>query len=222
MFLMGSLIEAFGNSIYAAQALVALYAAYQVIVIIRRIRQKRFGSEAQADQFLTEVGEALQKRDFDQIAQLCDSPPWWSKAVPQLILVALANLHRGPAKIKRMAAERFEVDVLAPLEYRMSWISTAVKSEPMLGLLGTVAGMIAAFGKIAGAQSQGIKPEALASDISLALITTAVGLLIAIPLIMAGNAIHVRMSKLQDSVQQDLGRFFDDLDAAREEGGART
>jgi biopolymer transport protein ExbB/TolQ len=127
-------------------------------------------------------------------------------------------MHRGSAKMKRMAAERFEVDVLAPLEYRMSWISTAVKSEPMLGLLGTVAGMIAAFGKIAGAQSSGIKPEALASDISLALITTMVGLVIAIPLIMAGNAIHVRMSKLQDSVQQDLSRFFDDFDAVRNEG----
>ena len=49
-----------------------------------------FSSQAQADQFLAEVGENLQKRDVDAIVQLCDSPPWWSKAVPQLVLLGIA------------------------------------------------------------------------------------------------------------------------------------
>jgi biopolymer transport protein ExbB/TolQ len=81
----------------------------------------------------------------------------------------------------------------------------------MLGLLGTVLGMIQAFGKIAAAGATGTDPKALADDISFALITTALGLMIAIPLVTAGNIIHVRMGKLQDAVQQDLGEFLDDM-----------
>ena len=108
--------------------------------------------------------------------------------------------------------------MLADLEYRTSWVGTAVKAAPMLGLQGTVLGMIAAFGKIAGASAQGIKPEALAGDISFALWTTAIGLFIAIPLVLAGNAITIRMGKLQDSVQEQVGEFLDRMAAA--ESGA--
>ncbi|MBW3543706.1 MAG: MotA/TolQ/ExbB proton channel family protein [Planctomycetes bacterium] len=216
---MEQILELAANAIYAAMAAAALYGVYTVIMLSRRIAQKRFSSQAQADEFLDQVREELRQGNREAVVELCDSPPWWSKAVPQLVLVAMANLHRGTAKVRRVLAERFEKDILADLEYRTSWVATIVKVAPMLGLLGTVAGMINAFKKIAGAQSTGIKPEALASDISFALVTTALGLAIAIPLVLAGNMIHVRIGKLQDSVQQDLGRFVEELDAgARPEG----
>jgi biopolymer transport protein ExbB len=215
---MDQILEIVGILTYAAMAAIALYGVYSVIMLSRRIKQKRFASAAQADQFLEEVGQEVRQRNFDAVVQLCDSPPWWNKAVPQLVLLAMANLHRGPSKLRRLLAERFEADVLADLEYRTSWIATVVKSAPMLGLFGTVVGMIMAFGKIATAQSTGIKPEALASDISFALVTTALGLTIAIPLVLAGNMIHVRIGKLQDAVQQDLGQFFDALDEAHGAG----
>ena len=85
----------------------------------------------------------------------------------------------------------------------------------MLGLLGTVVGMINAFGKIAAATDTGTDPKALANDISFALFTTALGLTIAIPLVLAGAAVHVRIGKLQDSVQDQLGEFLDDFDVVQ-------
>ena len=143
----------------------------------------------------------------------------WSKAVPQLILVALQNRDRGPMVLRRILGERFEREILADLEYRTSWINTIVKSAPMLGLLGTVVGMINAFAKIATAQESGIDPSVLAADISFALFTTALGLTIAIPLVLAGNMIRVRIGKFQDSVQDQLGQFIDDLGESIAEGG---
>jgi biopolymer transport protein ExbB/TolQ len=112
-----------------------------------------------------------------------------------------------------MLGERFDRDVLSDLEFQTSWIATIVKSAPMLGLLGTVVGMINAFGKIAAMQQSGSDPSQLAGDISFALSTTAIGLTIAIPLVLAGNFLHVRIGRLQDSVQQHLGEFADRLDA---------
>ena len=207
---MGKFID---NTIYGALAAVALFGLFQVIFLLRRIRQKRFASEAAANQFLDEARGMLEKRDFQGIADLCDSPPYWSKAVPQLILVALDNRQRGPSRLRRLLGEQFERDVLSDLEYRASWVATVVKSAPMLGLLGTVVGMINAFGQIAAAQATGTDPRALAEDISFALFTTAIGLMIAIPLVLAGNMISIRVGKLQEDVQQHLGEFLEDLDA---------
>src|SRR2546423_1055628 len=93
-----------GNILYAMQALIALYGAYIIILLFRRIRQKRFASPARAAEFLEQVRGFLQQKQFDRVAELCDSPPYWSKAVPQLILVALANRTRELSKIRRMLA----------------------------------------------------------------------------------------------------------------------
>ncbi|GAB4155181.1 MAG: MotA/TolQ/ExbB proton channel family protein [Planctomycetaceae bacterium] len=207
----GSILELAGYAIYTAMALVALYGVFCVVLLVRRIAQKRFRSAAAAGDFLEECRGLLKQKKYDAVAELCDSPGYWSKAVPQLILTGLVNRDRGPKKLRQLLGERFEREILADLEYRTSWVATIVKSAPMLGLLGTVIGMINAFAKIAGADATGTDPKALATDISFALITTALGLVIAIPLVLAGNMIHVRIGKLQDDVQQDLGEFLDDL-----------
>jgi len=209
-----SILEVGGNAIYFAMAFVAVYGVFLVIFLLRRIRQKKFASRSEEEAFLEEVRTELQAGNFDGVAELCDSPRYWAKAVPQLILLALENRRRSPAKLRRMLAENFERDVLADLEHRLSWINTIVKTAPMLGLLGTVVGMINAFAKIAAASQTGVDPSKLANDISFALFTTAMGLTIAIPLVLAGSAINVRIGKLQDSVQHSISEFLDDLEAA--------
>ncbi|HVW01198.1 MAG TPA: MotA/TolQ/ExbB proton channel family protein [Planctomycetaceae bacterium] len=210
-----AILDAVGIGIYILQAVIALYGVFLVVLLFRRIQLQQFASPARAAEFLAQVRESLQQRRFDQITELCDSPPYWTKVVPQLILVALANRERELSKIRRLLAEKFERDVLADFEYRMSWISTIIKSAPMLGLLGTVQGMIGAFGKIAAVSKEtGTDPSQLAGDISFALWTTAIGLLTAIPLVLAAAAIHVRIGKLQDGVQQGVGEFLDDFEEA--------
>lgn len=207
-------LDALGYGIYAAMALSALYGVFCVILLIRRIKQKRFSSSGAAREFLNTVREHLDRGQFDAVAEMCDSPQYWAKAVPQLILIALEHRKRPIAKLRQLLAEQFEREILADLEYRTSWVATIVKAAPMLGLLGTVTGMISAFGKIAAMQQQGSDPSQLAGDISFALLTTALGLTIAIPLVVAGAAIHVRIGKLQDQVQEHISLFLDDLEAA--------
>jgi biopolymer transport protein ExbB len=206
------LLDAAAYGIYTALALTALYGAFCVILLVRRIAQKRFMTTSAADQFLDEIRGLVRQRNFEAIVEMCDSPPYWSKATPQLMLVALDNRDVPLAKLRRRLAEKFERDVLADLEYRASWISTLVKSAPMLGLLGTVTGMISAFAKMESMAQAGTDPGQLAGDISFALFTTALGLSVAIPLVLAGAMIHVRIGKLQDAVQQQIGEFLDEYE----------
>ena len=216
------ILDIIGQGIYVLQAVTAVQGLFLVILILRRIAIKRFSSQSAADAFFGDVRDQVAARRFDEVAQLCDSPPYWSKATPQLILVALAHRDRPLPKLKALLAERFSTDVIADIEYRLAWINTIVKTAPMLGLPCTVLGMISAFAKIASRQKSGIDPSDLAQDISFALWTTAIGLLIAIPLVIAGSAIQVRISKLQDSVQRQLGEFLEMLDAASSEGRRKT
>ncbi|RPI89037.1 MAG: MotA/TolQ/ExbB proton channel family protein [Planctomycetaceae bacterium] len=209
------LIDFANNSVYPAQGLLALYGVFQVILVLRRIKVKQFRTGKAADQFLEEVHAEVRQGKLDNVATLCDTPAYWAKAVPQLILVALANRDRDLGSIRRLLTESFDREVLSDLQYRMSWINTVIKSEPMLGLLGTVLGMIAAFGKIAGSDKSGVDPKLLANDISFALITTAVGLVVSIPLILAMSFIQVRLGRLLDHVQQYMAVFLEEFEASR-------
>ena len=211
---MAKLVDFMSNLIYPMQAIAAVYGLFLTIMVFRRISQKRFRAQHAAG-FLDQVSERLKSREFDGIAELCDSPPYWAKAVPQLILIALAHRDRPITKLRQLLGETFEREVLSELDYQMSWVNTVVKTAPMLGLQGTVLGMIAAFAKIASSNRTGVDPAKLATDISFALITTAVGLMIAIPLVMCMASMQVRIGRLTDEVQHQLGRFLDELEAVQ-------
>jgi biopolymer transport protein ExbB/TolQ len=139
--------------------------------------------------------------------------------VPQLALLAIESRAAGFSKVRQMIIDRFQRDVMADLEYRVSWVNTMIKSAPMVGLLGTVLGMMGAFGKLATAEN--IKPDQLASDISLALITTAGGLAIAIPLVISMASINVRIRKMEDLAISGLTHVLESLRTGLNARGSR-
>lgn len=197
---------------YCALALVALWGAFCVVMVWRRVGRVRFRSEREQEAFLDQLDELISQGAVDQARALCENDP---RALPQLVLLALSNLDLGYSRLRALLVDRFQRDVLADFEYRLSWIATVIKAAPMLGLFGTVVGMMGAFSKLA--VQRNVEPNLLANDISLALITTAIGLAIAIPLVLATASINVRIRKLEDLVSFGLNRFLETLrQAARE------
>jgi biopolymer transport protein ExbB/TolQ len=166
---------------------------------------------------MDQVREKLQQKDFDGVAEICDSPQYWSKTTAQLILVALANRERGPVKLRQLLAEKFERDVLAELRHRHSWVATVTRAAPLLGLLGTVTSMVMAFAELGAQSREGMDPALLAGKLSLALQATMLGLWIAVPMTLLGSAILVRIGKLTDSVQEQVGEFLYDLEVVMRE-----
>ena len=212
------ILDWFGNLIYLAMALAAVYGLYCIVVLMRRVKQKSFPGREAALAFLEDVGELLDRNDFDGVTEACDTPEVWARAVPQLMQVAVENRAKPIKKIKQIVGEFFSREILSDFDARTQWVNTIVKTAPMLGLLGTVTGMIAAFKKIAGTGESGVNPSDLASDISFALWTTAAGLGIAIPLVVLGSMVQTRINKLQEGVEDNMGTFFDDLEAAQVRG----
>ena len=194
--------------IYAALGLIALWGAFCVVFVWLRVARIRFRSEEEQNEFLDVLDEKLQAGDLESVTELCDND---DRAMSQLALLAVTNRQLGRAKVRGLVADRFQRDVLADLEYRLSWVAAVIKTAPMVGLFGTVLGMMGAFSQLAGAEHP--EPNALASNIMLALITTACGLAIAIPLVLSMASINVRIRKMEDLIGAGLAQFFETFKA---------
>jgi biopolymer transport protein ExbB/TolQ len=194
-----------GYVIYLVMALIALWGAYCVVMVAARVRQKQFVSEEQQTAFLEAVEEPLSRGEYNAAAEVCDGD---RRATCQLAELAINNRKLGFSKVKQLIADRFQRDVLQDLEYRLSWVYTVIKVAPMIGLLGTVLGMMAAFAKLA-IPNANVEVAKLAQDIQFALITTALGLTIAIPFVLCTAYINVQIKKMEDLVSYGVNQFLE-------------
>ena len=202
---MDAIFQFVGYFIYLVLFLVALWGAYCVVMVFTRVRQKQFQSEENQSNFLEAVEEPLTRGDYEQAIEICEGD---RRATCQLSQLAIENRSLGFAKVKKLVADRFQRDVLQDLEYRLSWVYTVIKAAPMIGLLGTVIGMMGAFAKLS-VPGKAVDPSQLAQDIQFALITTACGLAIAIPLVLCTAYINVEIRKMEDLVSYGLNQFLE-------------
>ncbi len=113
----------------------------------------------------------------------------------QVLSAGLAKLSSGYEQAIEAMQEVGEEENMK-LEHRLSYMALIGTVSPMVGLLGTVQGMIASFQVIAQSTSGAPKPAELAGGISTALFTTLLGLFIAIPAIAVYNILRNRVARL--------------------------
>jgi biopolymer transport protein ExbB len=130
--------------------------------------------------------------------------------------VLAAGLRHEPPALAMAAAAR---DEAARLRRRLPVLDTIVTLSPLLGLLGTVTGMIGAFGVMA---QTGINaPHAITGGVAEALIATAAGLAVAIAALVPYNFFSARAEDLLDAIERD-GSRLELLLAARGRGRDRA
>lgn len=194
------------NLVYMMLAGLALWGAYCVVMVWRRVAITRFADEYAQDEFLSDLEQTLDAKNFQAAADLCEGD---RRAMPQLALYAINHRELSYDKLRHRLAERFQQDVMADIEHRLSWVATVIKSAPMIGLLGTVMGMMGAFANMSSGEK--VDTIKMAADIQFALITTALGLAIAIPLMLATASVNIRLKKMEDLVGWGLSRLFESM-----------
>lgn len=103
--------------------------------------------------------------------------------------------------------EEKALEVKYSLEKNLTMLGTIASISPLLGLLGTVVGMITAFTGLS--ETSGANPDLLASGISQALITTAFGLMIAVPGLVLHKYFEQKITYLLISLQKEVSGFID-------------
>ncbi|MEC8473525.1 MAG: MotA/TolQ/ExbB proton channel family protein [Planctomycetota bacterium] len=153
--------------------------------------------------------EKLNEKDFQAAYDLARTD---ESVLGQVLSAGLAKLSRGYSKALEGMQEVGEEESMK-LEHRLSYMALIGNLSPMIGLFGTVHGMITSFQVIAVSGATP-KPAELAEGISTALFTTLIGLAVAIPAIAAYNLLRNRVTRLLLEVgvtSENLMSRFEDV-----------
>ena len=123
------------------------------------------------------------------------------------LLVSVIQYKDLPRQNLESKIEEKAIEVKFILERNLNMLGTIATISPLLGLLGTVVGMITAFTGLT--ETTGANPDLLAEGISQALITTAFGLFIAVPGLVLHKYFEHKVSFLLISLQVEVSRFID-------------
>ncbi|MBR9760744.1 MotA/TolQ/ExbB proton channel family protein [bacterium] len=163
-----------------------------VAVIIERYRSLKL-LETDSSQLREQVTALLSEDRVEESLELCDSsrgpvPAILSNGLRKYLVLRRLNYDQAQLEqqvVKSM--ENYGTNIVATLERHLPILATIASVAPMLGFLGTVQGMIVAFGDIEANIGQQNIVQAAASGIRVALLTTAFGLVVGIPAYMAFN-----------------------------------
>jgi biopolymer transport protein ExbB len=155
-----------------------------------------FGVNVRADKIcppetIDEIEALLEENEFQEALELCESEP---NFVTRSLAAGLPRINDGYAKIKEAMEAAAGIEAVK-LQQKVSWMLFLSNLAPMLGLFGTVSGMIEAFDMIV-AKGARVTPADLAGGISAALITTFEGLLVAIPAVTAYQYFRGKATKI--------------------------
>lgn len=131
----------------------------------------------------------------------------------ELFAAGLANARHG-REIMKECLEESAARIVHDLERYLNALGTIAATAPLLGLLGTVLGMIEIFGSFTG--SGMTNPASLASGIATALITTAAGLIVAIPALFFHRYLQRRVDELVVGMEQEAIRLVEMVQGDRE------
>jgi len=131
----------------------------------------------------------------------------------EIIRAGLSKAGQPRDQIKEAIQDRGRREIHT-LERGLVILETVAQISPLMGLLGTVLGMIKVF-RVVSEQGLG-QTQALSSGISEALITTVVGLAIAIPVLVAYNYFSHRVEDMVMEIEEHSARFLDRLSGTKE------
>ncbi|MDR2215615.1 MAG: MotA/TolQ/ExbB proton channel family protein [Nevskiaceae bacterium] len=158
----------------------------------------------------------LQQGKFSQAAQVSSQS---DSAIGQILSYGLARVQgaRRRDDIEK-AMEESLMGIVPKLEKRTHYLATFANLATLLGLLGTVIGLIAAFGAVATV-NPAEKANLLSASISVAMNCTAFGLMTAVPLLVIHALLQTKTTELIDSLEMASVKFLNAITERRAEAG---
>ena len=165
-------------------------------VVLERIvffarNEKNVGSN-----FKDEILSLVASKKLDEAIALCDTK---KSCVASAVKKFLQKAPKGiDVQDYEFILKEITIKETSPYESKLNLLASVISISPMLGLLGTVTGMIRAFANIS---KYGTGDTAIVADgIAEALLTTAAGLMIAIPVIVVYNYLNRRLEKMENEI----------------------
>jgi biopolymer transport protein ExbB len=146
----------------------------------------------------TQVQPALAEGDFDRARELTTDD---DSTISRLLSMGLDR--QGAVRRREdieIAMEESMMEIIPQLEKRTPYVALSSNIATLLGLLGTIMGLISAFTAVANA-NPAEKADLLSASISVAMNTTAFGLIVAIPLLVTNQILMAKTSAIIDGLE---------------------
>ena len=167
-------------------------------IIIERFIFLFFKYNINASAFMTQIQKLVMANNIDRAIKLCNAAP--SAALARVVKAGLTRANKGEIQIQN-AIEEATLEVLPGIQKRTGALQAVANIATLMGLLGTIVGMIKAFQTLATVSADK-RQEQLGANISLAMNTTAFGLIVAIPCIAFYIVLSGMTKKIIDEIDQ--------------------
>lgn len=194
---MGQIAEAFrSGGIWMYTILVM--SIFAIGITIERFIFLFFKYNINANAFMAQVQKLVMAGNIDRAIKLCNAAP--NAALPKVVKAGLTRANKGEIAIQN-AIEEATLEVIPMITKRTPALLAVANIATLLGLLGTIIGLIGAFAALRDAPPEQ-KQEMLAGGIALAMNTTAFGLVVAIPTMLAHLFLSGISKKIVDEIDQ--------------------
>jgi biopolymer transport protein ExbB len=163
--------------------------------------------------FMAQIQKLVMANNIDRAIKLCNAES--DAALTKVLKAGLTRANRSALEIQNSVDEA-TLEAIPQLQKRTPYLGMWANVATLTGLLGTIQGLVQAFAAVANADPSQ-KQEMLANGISIAMYTTAFGLVVAIPTMVAHSVISNRTVKLIDEIDQYSVKLINLL-AARQRG----
>ncbi|WP_250658402.1 MotA/TolQ/ExbB proton channel family protein [Alkalimarinus coralli] len=177
---------------------IAIVLVLGVAIAIERFVYLSMAKNANRSAFDKAILPLLKKRDYKRALEFSNDS---STAIASIVGAGLSRLiNRQKREDIEYAMEEGLMETLPRLEKRTQYLATLANVSTLLGLLGTIIGLIAAFTAVANADPAE-KASLLSQSISVAMNTTAFGLMSAIPLLLCHAVLQTKTNEIVDSFE---------------------
>jgi biopolymer transport protein ExbB len=208
------MIDLFAKGGFAMYPLLILSVVALAISIERMVYLRN--ARIDTGKFMETINGFLSKNALEDAYRYCETT---SGPISRIIKAGLKNQKRGREDVVRAIEDAGAIEV-AQLERGILVIQAISKLAPLIGLFGTVTGMIRSFQAIGGAGGE--NPRLVAAGIGEALVATAAGLVVAIPAYFLAFYFMNRVSKFILDMQKSSIQFLDGLGELEESIAERT
>jgi biopolymer transport protein ExbB/TolQ len=202
---------------------IMICAVFALAIAAERLYYIMFRANINGTAFFAQIQKLIMANNIDRAIKLCNAEP--NAALPRVLKSGLTRANRGDVEIEN-AINESQLEVNPNLTKRTPYLAMLANVATLTGLLGTIQGLIQAFEAVDNANAAA-KSEMLAAGIAVAMFTTMMGLMVAIPTLVLASIIQNKTTKILDEVDLYSVKTINLLGARRrgtlaDEGAAKA
>lgn len=185
--------------------IIVIMAVVALGLVIERTKTLFFDLSLKTDEFISQVRSLIVSGQIEEAITFSDANR--KAPVAHIVKAIVERADRDEDSIRKGMEISFS-EMLPKVTQRLGYLAMISNVVTLIGLLGTITGLILSFEAVANADPAK-KGELLAQGISLAMNTTALGLTVAIPVMMAYSVLHAKQNKILNECVEQSSKIMD-------------